>query len=394
MQDLIFTKYEDHLIWEKYVEYISSALDIADAEKQLIIEDYKFLKKELGTDFLARKKQGIHLLKDWLWNKGHNSSEVRWLANSLRYFKENDCNYFKLLGKVLSDKTFNTEAFPFLLAGDSLRKAGFEVVFEPETEFSKKPDILIKNKEDHIYIEVSKLNESEARREIGDTYHTLFDIFTRITPIIPFGGKIHRNIEDGEYDTIQKLLINKRHQAIEIDNYIEINLDETNGLIHCMVAPWSQKEHLDSWVEQNGFSGTRGSLGQITGQHLNFNETSRIIGKVRKEIKQIPPNYPGIVYIPVTPMYFLSGMFDFDKNMDALKAGISEYSNLIGICIYSHLGYQSEPVLYREFDFMQRKMVHKNIQQDAWFLLNHECQFRFLTETILGLHNACSYMYE
>jgi hypothetical protein len=388
----IFKETVDYSNWDKYIEYIKRNPELEEAKRAILAEIYTFLKAELGKDYIGKcYTDGKNLVNHWLTSKGFYYSELNWLYDSLAYFKNTNCNYIKLLGHLISNKKCNLEGIPFLIAGDSLRKAGFNVVFEPEVDHVKKPDLKIINplNGEIVYGEISKLNESDPREKSGLTYNMMMHVFMHTGPTIPFAGKIERAGTRDELEKVHKYIFSKKQKAWEEKIFIKIGLDETDGIAECAVAHPDKESEIKEWEKNGKYSG----IGQIRGLALDFDETPRIIQKILKEAPQIPPDYPGIIYIPLTPLYFMY-CFDLTSATDKIRQTLSKYLNILGVCLYSHLGNQSEPMGFIEHDFFQRKMVHGNTQQDFLFVLNKNCNLKVYPDTLMKLYSSFLNVYE
>ena len=390
----IWKEKNDHVNWEKYLEYFRREPEFDKEKSSSLIEIYTFLRKELGKDYLERcYRDGKNLVNSWLWSRGSHYSELKWLTEAMQYFKSKDCNYVKLCGRLRSNEECNRQGIPFLIAGDSLRKAGFDVVFEPDVDFKRKPDLKIINAAENeiIYGEVSQLNDSDAKENSSYAYHLLMDFFHLIPPIIPFAGKIHRFVAEEEINELKEFIIRTKQKALDENAFVCIQKEETNGLIEFGVAHPDKINELEVWETEKRFRG----VGQLLGLPLNFDYTPRVLSKIVDEVKQLPSNYPGIIYIPLPALYFFFGLLEPLKMVDQVKDLLKNWPHIVGVCMYCHLGKECEPVeeLF-EFNYFERKMVHGNIQQDVFFIINNDFNFEgLLADSLKKLYNSFKVIY-
>jgi hypothetical protein len=387
----IFKELADQVNWEKHLEYIRRNPEFKQEKRTNLINIYNFLKKELGKDYLGRcYRDGNNTLNHWLCGGGYQESQLNWVTESLKHFKQQNCNYQTgLLGRLRSNEEANRQGFPFLIAGDSLRKAGFEVMFEPEVNFNKKPDLKITIPEinEIIYGEVSQLNESKVREQAGYTYHSLFELFHFKTLVVNFAAKIHQIALKEDIVSITNIILEAKGNAHKNKAFIVVTREETGGIIEFGVAHNDKVHELEEWAKEKKYRG----INELFSLSLDFNYTSRLRSKISDEAKQLPESHAGIIYVTLPATYFLFGVPSLFDMIDSLKEELAKFPHVIGICLCSHLGNVSEPV--KEifgFNYFERKMVHEDIQQDVLFVINNEFNIELenLANTLLKLYNS------
>jgi hypothetical protein len=385
----ILRESKDHESWQKYLEYIQVRPDVTDEKRDALLTIYRFLRKELGEDYLGRHyRDGRNLVNNCLWSLGNDFSQLTWLYNSLHYFKGRKCNYEKLVGLLKQKERCNIEGVPFLIVGDSLRKAGFEVMFEPQVTFAKKPDLKIENPatKETLYIEVSKLGESQRNEEISRNYHTLMNCFIMAPPLIPFSGRQLQIVPHEQMNNLKEMIASAKEKALSEKRLIEIQSGETDGCFEFAVA------HSDKFIELESLEKERkyGSINNISGIPLNLNYTYRIGHRITTEAKQLPKDYPGLLYIPIDPMFAFFGIGDYTDFIGSVKASLSELPHIIGACFYSGIGIDAKETLFSDGDFFERKIVHDDILQEVLFIKNPKFGLKVTDDTTLKLEKSFS----
>lgn len=385
----ILHKPEDHESWQKYLEYIQVRPDITDERRGSLLTTYRFLRKELGEDYLGRHyRDGRNLVNNWLWSLGNDFSQLTWLYNSLHHFKGRDCNYEKLVGHLKKREGCNIEGVPFLIVGDSLRKAGFEVTFEPQVTFTRKPDLKIENPaaKETLYIEVSKLGESQRNEEISKNYHTLMNCFIMTPPLVPFSGRQLQIVPQEQMNNLKEIIASAKQKALSEKSLIEVRPDETNGCFEFAVAHSDKFNELEALEKERKY----GSINNISGIPLNLNYTYRTAHRITTEAKQLPKDHPGLLYVPIDPMFAFFGIGDYTDFIDSVKANLSELPHILGACFYSGIGMDAKETLFSDGDFFERKIVHDDILQEVLFVKNPEFGLRVTDDTTLKLEKSFS----
>ncbi len=358
----IWKEVADHTNWNKYIEYFRREPNFSIERSKDLETFYLFLKKELGKEFLSKPyKDGRDLVNSWLWSQGARYSELKWLYHSLKHFKEEECNYVKLIGKLRSVDKCNSEGIPFIIVGDSLRKAGFNVVFEPKTDYRSNPDLKITNSEkgEILYGEISQQEESNKIGLIKETYHFLFKYFHYQAPFVRFSAKIHNYASGEELVKLGKQILFMKQKAAKEESLIIIQKEETNGIIEFAIAHEKRLKDLENLQITKRYK-----LDTVEGQGFSLDYSSRVLSKVKDKIKQHATFVPLIIYIPLDQLYFMMGLWDIDSLVKDIKRTLEPFSNVFGVCLFVHTGEESK--YFKEISdlvFFERKMVFDNYMQ-------------------------------
>lgn len=390
----VFKESKDYFDWNKYVEYIRREPAFNNEKKEELEKLYLFLKKELGKEFLKKPfKDGRDLVNSWLWSHGLRYKELKWLGECLAFFRDKECNYVKVIGKLRSVDKCNTEGIPFLTIGDALRKVGFEVQFEPQTEFNSNPDLKITNPVtgDIIFAEVSYQDESKRTEYIKDTYHFLFDCFHRKPPYVCFSGKIHGYAERDALKIVGEHILSVKQTANNAESVIFVSKEETGGIIEFAVAHESKTKELEELEITK-----KHKLFNIEGQGLDLDYTPRLLSKTKEKIKQHPKDLPLILYVTLDQLFFLLGLQDPSALITNVKRTLSEFPNAIGVCMIVQLGAETKPVkeLFGN-NFFQRKMIFDNYAQaNTLFIYNEWFDNTRLSDSLKKLFGSFEMLYE
>jgi hypothetical protein len=255
------------------------------------------------------------------------------------------------------------------------------VNFPEETNVGKSPDIEIVNPDnnDRFFIEVSTVNSSDERNLISENYHFLHREFHFVPPIYLCTGRQKKEISREERAEIQKIISDVKKQ-VDQSNEIVPYSDER---FEFWLAPFEMVEELDRICEQNG---TRRN--DVSGLPLNFDETDRLINnKIRIEAKQIPAESNGLIYFPVSPLFFMTA--DISDSIIRLQDYIVRFSNLVGIVLYSKvLDSQEEAFVEIEKHFFSRKMFSGVLCRELFFVYNYNCMMQLADETIQKIYST------
>jgi hypothetical protein len=109
---------------------------------------------------------------------------------------------------------------------------------------------------------------------------------------------------------------------------------------------------LDQWCMEQKLAR------RFDGCDVKFDYTSRIIknSRLRKEVKQIPPGKPGLIYCPVHILYMQT--MDVAETVASFIAELKRYPNIFGIVFYGEvLPPLDEPFLVDDtlFTYAMRK---------------------------------------
>ncbi|WP_162128012.1 hypothetical protein [Flavobacterium phycosphaerae] len=334
----IFISENDHFKWSKQREYILSLETIDDTIREKAIDSLNFLEQELGRNFLKTYSVN-HPLRQKISEKTKwQIEELIGFTDTLKTLKTSDSNYNKLLLKLLSHSDASSEAVTFVEIARMYNQEDFKISFIEEDKGKNKndktPDIEVINKinSDVFYIELTTLGKADSQKIISNNYNFFHNQFNYVPPQFPFYGKQKKIIIEEEYIDI-KVIIDEAKRKVKENNQI---IYYSDSRFNFLLAPERDTESFNEICKLN----------KIRPIHFDslphdFDETSRINSRLNKA-KQIPQEYNGLLYISVTPLYFM--LFDMQTAIDRLAANITKYQNLIGIVLYTKIVNAGETV--------------------------------------------------
>lgn len=372
----IFVSENDHFKWSKQREYILFLETIDDETREKAINSLYFLEQELGRNFLKAYSVN-HPLRQKVSEKAKwQIEELIGFTDTLKTLKESDSNYDKLLSKLLSHSDVSTEAVTFVEIARMYSKERFKVSFIEEDKGKntnkKTPDIQIINETNGevFYIELTTLGKADLQKKISKNYEFFHNEFNYVIPQFSFYGKQKEMIEDEEYTDI-KLIIDEAKKRVNQNNQI---IYYSDSRFNFLLAPKNETENFNEICKLN-------NIRPIHFDSLphDFDETNRINSRLIKA-KQIPQEYNGLLYISVTPLYFMSS--DMQTAIDRLAANITKYQNLIGIVLYTKIVNAGETVaIPLGKHFFSQKTI-ENLTYASLFISNSNCKILVSDETI------------
>ncbi len=373
----VFKNPSDHLKWHKQIEYASLRPDISEERRHDWIDALDFLRKELGKGFLKSCGHG-HPIKGKVFNKAPwQVEDLINFSNMLRDLRDANCNFKKLVEKLLPVDTCRKEGIPFTEIAHSFRKAGFDVSFPDENEVDKCPDIEIVNpsSKEKVFIEVSYLQERDERKRIKENYDRIVQELMHTPPNFQISG---RQLEYVTEDEMPELLNKIKEVKQEVDRLKSFQVLKDNKIEVAIAYPGRELE-LHEWCEKNG---KRDST--FVGLPIEFNETNRLLKnrKIEHEADQLPKERPGLIYIPVNPWHLM--ITDLDEAAALLGNKMSNYPNLIGIMLYSKIGYEvNEDNFYNNESYLRgQKRLNELTCRDLFFVFNDNFSLDLSVETM------------
>jgi hypothetical protein len=377
----VFKQAGDHNKWQKHIDYVSFMDDINPVEKELFATAINFLEKELGKWFL--KTSGYsHPLYQLIANKAHwQRQEFIQFTATLQALKATAGNYPKLKSILLKRERAIIEGMPFIEIAEKYLKQGFKINFPIESKLTKSPDIELINStnNDILFIEVSTVDQSQDRKQINNNYYFIHRLFNFDPPVFLFTGKQKKEIAKVEYPEIQAIIYASKRKVQE-QNKIVFHKDNR---FEFTLAPFTLIEEFDKIctvkeTRKNDFCGLP----------LDFDETERIISKLnRKKARQIPLTNNGIIYFPVSPLFFM--LTDLQSSVNRLHSYISKFPNLLGIVLGSKsLREESDKISRSNKHIYSRIVKYKSLCLENLFVRNSSCNQSISNETLTKIFNS------
>lgn len=374
----IFVNDRDHFKWKKQKEYISHLETIDENTKIKAIDALSFLELEFGAQFLKTTSIN-HPVRYMISNKTpYQIMDLIDFTNTLKTLKEEDNNYKRLIEKLSSQEDAKTEGIPMINVARMFTKEDFIISFLDEIKSKKTPDIKIDNpnNNDSFYVEITKLNDSDYQNQIRDNYILFHNQFNNKHPIIPFYGKQFETIEKRHYQEVKKLITDAKKRALETNQIIY----HDDYRFKFLVAPSSLEKEINEIFKQSNLN-----INDFQGLSIDINETSRINNKICKA-NQIPENENGLLFISLSPLYFL--ITNISEVIKRLETNIGKYKNLLGIILFSEIvaDMESEVKWYGKHCF-SRKTI-ENLCKESLFIYNENCDIKVTAETIQKIYKV------
>lgn len=374
----IFKSERDHFKWSKQKEYLAELETIDDEVRFKAIEAISFLEQEFGAHFLKTTTIN-HPIRYMISNKtSYQIKDLIEFTNTLQVLKKEDNNYNRLIQKLLSQKEAKIEGVSTVSVARIFMKEGFFVSFIDEIKNHKTPDIKISNPNntDTFYIEITKLNNSDNQNHISDNYNFFHEQFNYVQPLLSFYGKQLEIIEKTDYQEIIEIIANTKKRAIE-DDQITFYKDER---FEFLLAPSNYEKELNEICKKNNLRTIH-----FEGLPIDIDETSRINNKISKA-NQIPKNENGLLFIAISPLYFL--ITDVSEVIERLESNIGKHKNLLGIILFSEIvaDKKSKVVKYGNHRFSRRTI--ENLCKESLFIFNKNCDIKLSKKTIKKIYKA------
>lgn len=378
----IFKELRDHTEWSKQIEYAYAMEDIDEKLRTEFVLSLKFLQNEFGNDFL-KSSSLIHPIQRKISNKvDWQILQLIQFTSTLRTLKATASNYQKLKRKLYALEESKTEGIPFVEIAESYLKENLMVNFPDESNIDKSPDIEITNlnNKEKFFIEVSMIRESAERTFKKNNYNFLFYQFHFLPPRYPYTGKQKSKIRNQDYTRLERIISTAKNQVHEQQEIVSYSDDQ----IEFTIVPNEKINELDKICKLNG---TRRN--DVRGLDLNFDETDRLISnKIKRKVKQIPFNSNGIIYFPVTPMFFMFS--HLEDSVSRIAEYISRFSHLIGIVLYSVGAINPQEEKFMEFEnhIYSCKMTGGVFCREVIFVSNSQCKLMIQEETVAKIYGS------
>lgn len=375
--------------WDKLILSCDDTRGLTDEEKERTVQAILYLRQVLGEGFLRRaiaKGHPIH------WPILNTTRSTRlWFIKVAEAFKElSGVDGFRGVFKKFKDPDKAVEAESVLSVASSLKRAGFQVSFDPQIIVKqqngqlkqKRPDLRLVDDEtgEEVIVEVSILERSAAHREAFDISY--------------FGIRLFNELEPSKFTVYVELKEDFNHshvaEAVRLLREVADDVERTgrfktlvNERMAAGLAPATNEEQLRQWGEEHGISPG------VTGPPIWSDEISRARMKIRDKLAQLPEDRPGIIVIPATG----SMMFHFYDPLlivGVLQEEVTRYPRLWGVVLlHDYVGEtEREPVVTKlGASTLIDKARTDVFREQTALLLNEACALpvsRITGERLLG----------
>lgn len=367
--------------WAYHIRLAERA-DLPNERKNALLQSLSFFRQELGEHFL-KNSHPYHPIYSKITGKHYD--DLILAGRLMQHFKSIDCNYDVLLKKIRSYKDCEREGIPFLEVAGAYQAAGLGVKFIREEPPKATPDLELINKEtgEKIYIEISKLEERDDRVEKNTFYERVHDPIAFGHPMVPHGGKFLRLPSAEEETMIMREIQSAKGTCAREQTLISIENDlAVFGFSHS-----EMQKDLIAWLEEK-----KCSFLSIYGPPLDFDETPRISGnKLKKKAAQLPADHPGLIYIPVSPLYFAIREVADAELIAEFKRKLNQLPHVLGAVIYAKVGTGSENIngaVYRDLNCHRVRVFDDGTRLDMLFVLNDKCSIPVSPNTLSKVYQT------
>lgn len=285
-------------VWEDIKE-IFIRIAKTEGQKEKLINLVGFFIAEFGKGFFNNCGQNHPICLKLTVNL-HLLDDLIDFFDSLQNLKNtNFKNYQLLINKLKPRLKCQKEGIPFSDVYRMFQRKSFTSNFIVESQVNKNADIEIVDPEtkDSIFIEVSQLGLSDTQTDIQGQHRQLsntfighgYDLPKACKQLLPLGGEEMERVVNIIKKLKDKAAKERTFCAFE-DNFIQVAVSHEDKI-----------EELDNWCKKRTIQ-----RNSVSGLNVDFNDTPRLVNnkKIVAEIKQLPKDKPGLVYIPVSTLFF------------------------------------------------------------------------------------------
>lgn len=378
----VFQNPHDHDNWSKQQEYALIREDIDSATQKEFAEALMTLEDILGKHFLKSSHPHNPVRLMVMEKTLFRVPEIIEFAATLKAIKEVDFDLNELLELLGSTTKARREGVPFVEIAYAYVQQGFKVSFPvPPSKIGSSiseisPDIKIFNPEtsETFFIEVTTLNDSKARLEEKDNNYFFNSQFHYIPPQHSFVGKQHIPIAKEDYPEISEIIAGAKQEVAEIGKPVQYSDSRFNFIL----VPKQHENELKELCEKYNLR-----LNTIDGLPINLDVTKKIIRKIGEKARQLPAESNGLIYIPITPLYFM--LVDTEDIIKTITKHLSNsrFNKILGIVIYSKIVNNDKEESVEYFGrHIFRTMTMMNLCTQSLYIHNNDAEIYVSPETI------------
>jgi hypothetical protein len=373
---------DDYQSWEKLAAHCDSIDELSDLEKEQAKRSFRFLRGELGEDFLARAYAEGHALAANIGNLAPWTR--RWVAHfadSLRELQAAE-NYQRLL-TLLKSKERAPEALLTTKFAAMLSKAGFGLTIDsPITvhDVRKVPDLRLIDLEsgEELYVEISASRPSVVERDA----HEIGWLITRPLmglPLLRYTARIYKSLSRPHLISLVRQTAELAHRVRQDGAFRELVID---GVLELGVAPEHDVVMLNRWGAPRGLQ-----AGTIEGPPYNVDEVQRTEQKVKHEQRQLPLDRPNVLIIENLRLFLHSR--DIEKVVSQLEETVYEYPHVLAVMISGSIpGRAKTDVKTSGQHLFVQRAAFGLVQEYYLLLFNRFCELKVSPSVISRLYGA------
>ena len=335
----IFETREDYVSWDKYDQQNELIEELTDSERERAKNGMRYLRVLLGEDFLRQAAAEGNPIFTWFFRNSaqHTRRSLIRLAEELKSFENSDG--VKSLIARLKNCQRAAEALTVLGVASSFSQIGFGISFDPDIEGNRKvPDLLIVDPDnrEQIYVEVSRLRtggqHEVSRRSYNAIWFAVHDAiwqcpgaFEINAPKVRPYVQILKPLSENDLPDAVNAIRTRIFDSANTGEYFEFKFKDS---IEMAVSPPSDHSKAKAWAAN------RQMRDFVEAPPINLErELKKAIDKIHDEIRQIPPDKPGIIAIPTSEnLLFL--FFHPQQIILEIAEEVRRYPNLLCVLLF------------------------------------------------------------
>ena len=335
----IFETREDYVSWDKYDQQNELIEELTDSERERAKNGMRYLRVLLGEDFLRQAAAEGNPIFTWFLRNSapHTRRSLIRLAEELKSFENSDG--VKSLIARLKNCQRAAEALTVLGVASSFSQIGFGISFDPDIEGNRKvPDLLIVDPDnrEQIYVEVSRLRtggqHEVSRRSYNAIWFAVHDAiwqcpgaFEINAPKVRPYVQILKPLSENDLPDAVNAIRTRIFDSANTGEYFEFKFKDS---IEMAVSPPSDHSKAKAWAAN------RQMRDFVEAPPINLErELKKAIDKIHDEIRQIPPDKPGIIAIPTSEnLLFL--FFHPQQIILEIAEEVRRYPNLLCVLLF------------------------------------------------------------
>lgn len=375
-------KYEKIFQWEYQISQCDD-IDLSKLDKEEAKRAFRYLKKELGENFLKEALLTGHPLIGMIINTAPWTR--RWFitfAQSLKNLKEQE-NYEDLLKRIINSKTFEEASSVFEIAR-RFAMGGFKCHFHDKIEINSRqkfPDIKLtcQDTNEEIYCEITALKKSRNENEANERNKKIFDTILSARPFMHTCCRLFKVLSIKRSDVIVSKIKETIVKANDENSFQKLIID---GVIIFGVAPEADKMILEEWASQNNLK-----IGHLEGSPLNIDPIYRVKRKIFDKQLQLPTDFANILIIYCSDLFFYSK--DIKITISELEESIYDFKHILAVVIVGgYIGNTGEEVIMKDQHIYFKKVEEGFRTQEFLVLLNGYCEFKISPSLISKIYSS------
>ena len=379
----ILKKSADYWNWERLIDHCDTLEELTAFEKERAKWGFRWLRQELGEDFLKDAFEGRNPVCQYILNRAPWTRKwITWFAEAIMELKDHE-NYSSLLARLKNPSKF-FEGLSVLQIAFKFSKAGFRIYVDPSVEVEgrpKQPDLKLTDKEtkEQLFVEVSALQQSKGDRDAFRTLQRIAESTWRSGPSLYHCGRIGKALSMTHLNSLTARIQETVKRLEEKGGFDQMVVEKVFEL---GLATRDSREVLDKWAAERGLE-----VNKISGPPSNVDQLSRTRGKIREEQRQLPRDFPAVLVI------WNQGLFLHSRNVEQtaaeLEEEVYEFPHLLAVVVaggYNGTGEKASTAKEQHM-FIKNPRPYLYVEQHL-LLFNRFCRLKISPCTISKVYDG------